>query len=107
MIELVKVEFKPSSNRIAALQVRYYKALLMVDLCIYKEERLWVRMPEMWLGEQKIKFIHWEDKADSDAFQETVLNQLFDMVGFNLDSALKMKAEYFKKIFADKNIEKD
>jgi len=106
MIELVKVEFKPSSNRIAALQVRYYKALLMVDLCIYREERLWVRMPEMWLGDQKIKFIHWE-KEDSDIIQETVLKQLFEMVGFNLDSALKMKDEYFKKKFADNNIEKD
>ena len=52
----------------------------------------------MWLTPHaKRKFAFWESKEISDRCQEIVLNKVFDMLGLDLESAIKEKNAFFAK----------
>jgi len=98
MIDVVKVEIRPSSFRLGIVIVSYYDLVLSCDLCIYKEEKLWIRMPEMWINHnEKKKFVWWQEKNFSDDFQNLVLKKVFDMVGLTLEQAIELRKDFFAK----------
>jgi hypothetical protein len=105
-IHVEEVHMAVSKFRIAQAVVKYHELGFYVDICLFKEEKLWVRMPEIWITPtRKRRFFFWVDKADSDRFQEIVLNKVFDMLGLNLEIAIKEKNAFFAKRF--KSTEKE
>ena len=99
-LHVIEAKLAVNSFRIAEVLVRYYCLGLYLDICLYKEKKLWVRMPEIWLHRtNKRKFGFWFEKTDSDKCQEIILNKVFDMLGLDLDKAIKEKRNFF----ADKN----
>ncbi len=105
MLEVLRVIIRPGPRRIACVHVKYHDIILMCDLCIYKNEKLWIRMPEHWATPTlKVSSAHWEDKAISDTFQMMVLDMIKKQMGFDLKAAIKIKQEWLsKKKKADKN----
>ncbi len=98
MIEVLYVEIKPCQFRLGSVFVRYHDLSIACDICIFKEERLWIRLPEKWISPtDKVSFVRWIDKEHSDKFQKLILSKVFDMVGLTLESAVEMKRELFKK----------
>jgi hypothetical protein len=98
MTEVLLVEVKPSAFRIGTVFLRYYDLSMSCDICLFKNERLWIRLPEMWISQtKKISFVRWIDKGHSDNFQKLILSKVFDMVGLTLESAIEMKDEFFRK----------
>lgn len=98
MIKLIKVILKPKKHRLGLLYVKYFNLTLRCDLCLYKNEKLWVRMPEKWTSpENKKSFVFWERKEHSDAFQEIVLDQLRKKSNFSLQEAIEMKKTFLEQ----------
>ncbi len=98
MIEVLKIDMKTTKTRLGVVYIKYYNLVVCCDICIYKNENLWLRMPEIWLTPTiKRSFVFWESKQDSKDFQKDVLNKLFDMVGLTLESAMQMRAAFFAK----------
>ena len=96
MIDVLKVDIKPTNFRMGAILVKYYDSMICCDLCLYKDEKFWVRMPEVWLSKTfKRQFIFWETKEKSDEFQKEVLKKVFDMVPLTLESAIQMRTDFF------------
>lgn len=95
-IRVQEAKLSVTKFRVAQALVKYHELGFYVDICLYKEEKLWVRMPEMWVNKTKKKrFFFWIDKTDSDRFQEIVLNKVFDMLGLDLATAIKEKNAFF------------
>lgn len=95
-LHVVEAKLAVNSFRIAEVLVKYHGLGLYLDVCLYKDEKLWVRMPEIWLHRtNKRKFGFWFEKADSDKCQEIILNKVFDMLGLDLDAAIKEKRDFF------------
>ncbi len=95
-IKVVEARLAVNKFRIAEVLVNYYGLGLYLDICVYKDEKLWVRMPEIWLHRtEKRKFGFWFDKKDSDKCQEVILNKVFDMIGLDLESAMRERKNFF------------
>lgn len=106
MLEIFDVVLKPNASRIGHLNVRYHELVIKCDICLYKEEKLWIRMPEKWTGDRKCRFVYWDGKEISDKYQELILNKVFDMVGLDLPKGLEIKRSYWQsKKKADNNKE--
>lgn len=104
MIEISDVVFHVNRMRLGHLKVKYYDLTIKCDLCLYKNQKLWVRMPEIWIGNHKHNFIYWESKEKSRESQDIILNKVFDLTGFTLEKAIKLKNEWTAiKKKADKN----
>ena len=98
MLEILKFEVNPSYSSIGDITIRYYDLMLFCELCVYKDEHLWIRMPEVWVNEKtKKNFNSWISKDTSKEFQKVILKKLFDMVGFTLEEALRIRKDFFKK----------
>lgn len=98
MYEVLKANLKPNTRRIASVLIKYYDLVMNCDICLYKNEKLWVRMPEVWMTpELKVKFAYWDGKEKSDQFQDYVLKKVFDMLGLDVAMAQKLKAEAYGK----------
>jgi len=53
-------------------------------------------MPEIWIKRtSKRKFGFWFDKADSDECQRIILSKVFDMLELDLDTAIKVRRDFF------------
>ncbi len=108
MLKILNVAVKPSKTRIAAVLVRYHDLLIACDLCVYNNEKLWIRMPEYWNKlSEKIHLVFWDDKETSDCFQAIVLAKVKIFSGLDLEKALAIKQKwiaYRKRI--DRNKEK-
>lgn len=106
MIKLLKVVLKPKKHRLGLLYIKYYNLTIRCDLCLYKNEKLWVRMPEKWTNpENKKKFVFWENKDDSNAFQQIVLDQLHKKSKFNLQEAIELRKKFLEQKNDDTNVE--
>ncbi len=98
MIDIVEVKIRPSTSRLGIVIVKYYNLVLSCDLCLYKAEKLWIRMPEIWLqNSEKKRIVWWEEKNFSDDFQNLVLKKVFDMVGLTLENAIELRKDFFAK----------
>jgi UV DNA damage repair endonuclease len=98
MYEVLKADLRPNTRRIASVLVKYYDLVMNCDICIYKNEKLWVRMPEVWMTpDLKVRFAYWDGKEKSEEFQDYVLKKVFDMIGLDIEMAVKLKTEAFAK----------
>lgn len=96
MIEVFNINLSPDWNRLGTLCVRYYDLAFCCQICVYKYEKLYIRMPEIWVNrETKKQFMWWPTKDESVKFQEMVLKKVFDMVGLTLETAVQMKKDFF------------
>lgn len=97
-LHVVEAKLAVNKFRVAEVLVNFHGLGLYLDVCLYKKEKLWVRMPEIWLRRtHKRKFGFWFDKADSDKCQEIILNKVFDMLGLDLETAIKERDSFFAK----------
>ena len=89
-IELVKWFTKPSRKVVGSILVKYGEMLLRLEVLVYRNIHLWVKMPELKYDTDKIlKLCYWPDKETSDAFQKEVLRQLMEQYGEEVDEAWK------------------
>jgi hypothetical protein len=89
-IRVIEARMKVDRFKVAQVLVEYHGLGLYLDICLYKKEKLWVRMPEIWIGKKtKKRFGFWFDKNRSDAFQEIVLRKVNDMLGLDVERAIQ------------------
>lgn len=93
--EVLRPEIKVNTTRVGKALIRYGILEFDVDICVYKNERLWVRMPETWLDKERKKRLVWVvDKDKSDQFQLLVLKKVFDVIGLDLAVAIQKRDEF-------------
>lgn len=106
-LHVIEARLAVNSFRIAEVLVRHHSLGLYLDVCLYKEEKLLVSIPEIWIHKkQKKKFGFWFNKTDYDECQRIVLNKVFDMLGLDLETAIKEQTSFFdnkKKLTVEKN----
>jgi hypothetical protein len=106
MLEIYDVVLHADDNRIGRVNVSYHELEILCDICVYKQERLWIRFPERWMKDKKIRLVHWKEKEISDQYQQIILNKVFEMVGLDLEKGLELKKNHLaKKKKTDKNKE--
>lgn len=80
MIEVVDFKSKLGYQTSGFVHVKYYKSTWVCQVCFVKhKDVIWIKLPAVPDSFDKKKFhnvIHFDDKADSDAFQVEVLIQL-------------------------------
>ncbi len=63
---------------------------------MYKENHLWIRMPEVWeKGVTKKRFCFWESQQQSDECQKIILGKVFDLIGLDISKAIQLKRQYY------------
>lgn len=92
MIEVVGIFRKANERKLASLTVKYHDLMIKCDLCLFNEEKLWVRMPEVWMKkQQKQQFVFWPGKDLSDEFQKEVIKQVMEKTGLTMSKAIEIK----------------
>jgi len=92
MIEITHIERFADKLKLASLHVKYHNLTIQCDVCLYKNVRLWVRMPEYWMvGNVKKRLVFWENKNDSNDFQNEVIKQFTEKTGLTLEKAIEIK----------------
>lgn len=95
MLKINKIEPWQNSNRLALVKVAYYDLIISCDLCLFKNEKLWIRMPEMWVTpDKKKKFCWWPTTEISDGFQGLILNLVCKEMDLTLEKAIEMKKNF-------------
>jgi len=98
MIEITKINMGPNARRLGQIHVKYFDIILKLEVCLYKDEKLWVRMPEIWINASTRKRYTYFDNPDkSQEFQNQVLSQFIEKTGLNLESAIEMRKSGMKK----------
>jgi len=106
MFDVVYAQISPSRFRLGTAMVAYHDIRILCDICLYKDTKLWIRMPEIWLENSvKKQLVFWDDKQKSDEFQKIILSKIFDLIGLTLESAISMKNEYMNKKMASQSEE--
>lgn len=96
MIEVVNVNIQACAFRMGCVLVKYHELLICCDLCLYKDQNFWIRMPETWVSNKtKRQFVFWDNLEKSDDFQKEVLKKVFDVIPLTLESAIKMRKDFF------------
>ncbi len=96
MIEVVSVEKCPTRQSLAKVIIKYYDLTMYCELCMFKDQNLWIRMPEIWRTKTyKQKYVWWGDDKVSSAFQVVVLKKVFDMLDLPLDATMKEVKDFF------------
>lgn len=97
MFNVLEAAIWPTSTRIGTVIVKYYNLVLCCDICLYKDQHLWIRMPEMWITkEKKIRFVYWQNEQESKEFQAYVLKKVFDMLDLSVDKAVSFRQVFFR-----------
>lgn len=98
MLKVLKAELISTDLRLGVVHVRYHDLTLMCDICLYKNQKLWIRMPEVWLTKSyKKRFAYWHDPLKSEEFQKDVIEQIFAMTGLTLPMAIGMRKNFVEK----------
>ena len=96
MYEVLTAKIHPTLRRLGIVLVRYCELEFYCDICIYKKEKLWIRMPEMWITPtKKQRFFNWTSQEESKRFQEYVLRKVFEMLGLDLKKGIEIKSKFF------------
>lgn len=96
MIEVVSVEKNTTRQCLARVIVKYYDLTIYCELCMFKDESLWIRMPEIWRTKTyKQKYVWWDDKVKSDDFQNVVLKKVFETIGLPIHTKMHVIKEFF------------
>lgn len=102
-LHIVEARMTVNKYRIAEVLVNFNGIGIFLDICLYKDEKLWVRMPEIWLTKTiKRRFCFWFNKEDSDKCQKIILNKVFDMLELDLSRAIEERKRFFKKKQVDR-----
>lgn len=98
MIDVKSAEIAPNKFRIGYVIVMYHDLRLRCEICLYKDIKLWIRMPEIWLNDAiKKRYVFWDETEKSDEFQKIILKKVFDLIGLTVESAIKIRNEYQEK----------
>jgi Holliday junction resolvase RusA-like endonuclease len=104
MIKIIKLGIEPKPFRIGWVNVQYHDIVIRCSICVFKEEKIYIRMPEMFVKDEKLPYVFWQSKKDSDNFQKEVLKALKLSIGLDLKKAVELKREgHEKKKEGDKN----
>lgn len=97
-IKLLDLRIKPSTYRVGEATIEYGKMIIRCDLCYFeKDDKMWMRMPEVWAHGKKFRYCWWPTKESSDEFQELLLKLIFDQFGVTKERAASLhKAEMVK-----------
>lgn len=94
-IEIVEFKIQPDQRRLAWVLIQYGNLFLNCDLVYHiKDQKLWIRMPEIWKDDKKIRSCFWPNKAISDNFQKETLEKIYKNYDFSLEKVLKEKKNY-------------
>ena len=93
-LHVIEARLAVNSFRIAEVLVRHHSLGLYLDVCLYKEEKLLVSIPEIWIHKKQKKVWVWFNKTDYDECQRIVLNKVFDMLGLDLETAIKEQTSF-------------
>lgn len=97
MTEVIHADIKVTPTRVGTVTINHEGLVVRCDICVYKNEKLWVRMPEYWITpESKVRICYWGSKELSDEKQVFILNKVFDMTGLDLQRAVKEKQAYWQ-----------
>jgi len=95
MLSIHKIHKAQSPLRLALVKVRYYDLIISCDLCLYKREKLWIRMPEIWVTETKKKrFCWWPTPEISGGFQDLILTLVMKEMDLTLEKAIEMNKNF-------------
>lgn len=95
MIDLLDVKIHPSGTRLATLLIRYHDLVLNCELALYKTEKLWVRMPELWVSpHRKQRAVYWDDPVKSEHFQVMMLAIIEKKAGITLEKAIEWRKKF-------------
>jgi len=107
MTIVVSARIDADAWRIGEVVIDHYGLMVSCDICIYKNEKLWIRMPEFWLGNQsKVRKTWWKDQALSDEMQVFILKKVFDMIELDVPRAIAEKKAYRVAINKKKELTK-
>lgn len=92
---VIEARVAVNKRRIGTVTLNQGGLMIYCDICLYKDEKLWIRMPEYWVNEEtKIRFAFWETKELSDQKQDFILKKVFDMIGLDVPRAVEEKKAY-------------
>ena len=95
MLQVMHVEIKPNDSRLGIVNLKYHDLWIKCDICLWKDQKLWIRFPETWSRGVKLRHCYWESKEISDKHQQLVLKKVFDMIGLDLEQALILKKAFY------------
>lgn len=106
-VDVIKLDMRPGWNRIGQVIVGYYELKIDMDLVIYEpQQKLWLRMPEVWKGDFKKRYCFWPCTEVSDRFQEAVLTILHEKHGITFSKMYEQHvARKLKKAEAKKPVQ--
>lgn len=101
-VKIVDFNFTKVRGTIARMVIQYGALCMKCDLVYHpKADKLWIRMPEYWLSqEKKVKFAWWPCKKTSDIFQLEILSLIYKELKTNQEGILKIRKSY---VYMDKN----
>lgn len=96
MTDVLEAEISVSKRRIGRVVINHEGLIVCCDICLYKDQKLWIRMPEIWLdNEKKLRLVFWETQQISDEKQEIILNKVLDILDLDIEKAKKLKKDFF------------
>jgi hypothetical protein len=94
--QVLSAEISVTQRRIGRVTINHEGLIVCCEICVYNDEKLWIRMPEFWPNKQnKIRLAFWESKELSDQKQELILKKVFDMLDLNVEKAVQLRKDFF------------
>ncbi len=95
-LELIYLNLENSKHRLGTVVAKYYAMPHLFELRYYvPEEKLWVKMPEIWSKvNKKVQFAWWETKEESDEFQEIMLKLICEKQNQTLEEIKKFRQDW-------------
>lgn len=85
-IDILELNLKGCNKKLGTVLVKYHEMIMKCDLVYHpKSNKAWIRMPELWKGEKKLRYCYWPNKNSSDEFQKTILNKIFDKYSLDIN----------------------
>jgi hypothetical protein len=105
-LELMHCNLKNTKYKWGTVVIKYYKLPIFCELRYYVlEDKLWVRMPELWeKPSKKVQFAWWETKEESDEFQQRVLKMVCDKENLTLEEIKKFRQDWINEKKLNKKI---
>lgn len=98
MTQVLHAELAPTNRRVGIVVINHEGLTVCCEICVYKYEKLWIRMPEFWVNPTtKKRLVYWDSQQLSDEKQVFILKKVFDMLEWDLDTAVKIKRDFFNQ----------
>lgn len=97
MITIEKFNVFAMGTQVGNLIIKYHDVFIKCRLKVFKKQKLWIVMPELWSSKtEKCRIVFWPTQELSDDFQKKVLDQLAEKFQMNIEKAQKLLAEQTK-----------